>query len=135
MNDIYLESKDTDSRLCPKPTIIMNKYVQQIMMFEDKIELIVDRVTEKYDPKAIIVFGSVARGDSTEDSDLDIAIIMDSDLSEHERNVMLRVCIGSIGMAMDLLVFTPEEIEAERDDDSSIISEIMRTGEVVYGSA
>ena len=105
------------------------------MMFEDKIRVIVDRVTEHYDPKAIMVFGSVARGDSTEDSDLDIAIIMDSDLSEHERNVKVRVCIGSIGMAMDLLVFTPEEIEAERDDESSIISEIMRTGKVVYGFA
>ncbi len=105
------------------------------MMFEDKIKMIVDRVTGKYEPKAIIVFGSVARGDCTEDSDLDIAIIMDSDLSEHERNVMVRVCIGSIGMAMDLLVFTPDEIEAEKDDDSSIISEIIRTGEVVYGSA
>ena len=37
-------------------------------------------------------------------------------------------------MAMDLLVFTPEEIEAERNDESSIISEIMRTGKIVYGS-
>lgn len=33
-------------------------------MFEDKINMIIDRVTEQYDPKAIIVFGSVAKGDS-----------------------------------------------------------------------
>ncbi len=105
------------------------------MMFEDKIKLIVDRVTENYNPQAIIVFGSVAKGNSTENSDLDIAIIMDSDLTEHERNVEVRVCIGSIGIAMDLLVFTPEEIEAEKNDESSIVSEIMRTGEIVYGSA
>ena len=58
---------------------------------------------------------------------------MDSDLSEHERNVKVRVCIGPIGMAMDLLVFTPEEVEAERDDDSSIIHDIIKTGKVVYG--
>ena len=102
-------------------------------MFEDKVKTIVVRVTEKFDPKAIIVFGSVARGDSSQDSDLDIAIIMDSDLSEHERNVKVRVCIGPIGMAMDLLVFTPEEVEAERDDDSSIIYDIIKTGKVVYG--
>lgn len=60
---------------------------------------------------------------------------MESDLSEHERNVKVRVCIGPISMLMDLLVFTPEEIEAEKNDDSSIISEIMRTGKVVYGVA
>ena len=104
-------------------------------MFEDKIEMVVSRVTEHFDPKAIIVFGSVAKGDSTDDSDLDIAIIMDSDLSQHERNVKVRVCIGYIGMAMDLLVFTPEEVEAKMYDESSIVSEIMKTGEVVYGSA
>ncbi len=105
------------------------------MMFEDKIKTIVQRVTESYDPKAIIVFGSVAKGNSSEDSDLDIAIIMDSNLSEHERNVKIRVCIGAIGMPLDLLVFTPEEIEAEKADELSIVSEILRTGEVVYGSA
>lgn len=115
--------------------IIICNTVLRIMMFEDKIKMIVDRVTKNFDPKAIIVFGSAAKGNSTDDSDLDIAIIMDSDLSEHERNVKVRVCIGAIGMAMDLLVFTPQEIEAERYDESSIISEIMKTGEVVYGSA
>ncbi|WII08289.1 nucleotidyltransferase domain-containing protein [Methanomassiliicoccales archaeon LGM-RCC1] len=77
------------------------------MMFGDKIRTIVNRVTKEYEPEAIIVFGSVARGEATEESDLGIAIIMDSDLSEHERNVRMRVCIGPIGMAADLLVFTP----------------------------
>ena len=101
------------------------------MIFDDKIRMIVGRVTEEYDPEAIIVFGSAARGEATEDSDLDIAIIMDSDLPEHERNVKMRACI----MAMDLLVFTPEEVDAGKNDETSLISEIIRTGEVVYGSA
>lgn len=104
-------------------------------MFEDKIRLIVERITDKYDPKAIIVFGSVAKGTSDEDSDLDIAVIMDSELSEHERNVVVRTCVGPIGMAVDILVFTPEEIVSEKDNRFSIISEIMREGEIVYGSA
>ena len=105
------------------------------MMFEDKINTIVERITSKYNPKAIIVFGSVAKGTSTEDSDLDIAVILESDLSEHERNVDVRVCIGPIGMAMDLMVFTPEEVESEKENKFSLISEILNTGEVVYGSA
>jgi len=105
------------------------------MMFEDKINTIVEKITSKYDPKAIIVFGSVAKGTSTEDSDLDIAVILESDLSEHERNVDVRVCIGPIGMAMDLMVITPEEVELEKTNKFSLISEILSTGEVVYGSA
>ncbi len=105
------------------------------MMFEDKVELVVRRITEKFDPKAIIIFGSVAEGTSSEDSDLDVAVIMETDLPMHERNVEVRISIGLIGMPVDLLVFTPEEIEMEKDNRYSIISEIMKTGEVVYGTA
>ena len=105
------------------------------MRFQDKIDIIIERITGKYDPKAIIVFGSVANGTSTDDSDLDVAVILESDLSEHDRNVDMRVCIGPIGMALDLMVFTPEEIESEKNNQFSIVSEILKTGEVVYGSA
>lgn len=104
------------------------------MMFEDKINAIVERITSKYNPKAIIVFGSVAKGTSTEDSDLDIAVILESDLSEHERNVDVRVCIGPIGIAMDLMVFTPEEVEEGRTREGSIIYEVLNSGRVVYGT-
>ena len=104
------------------------------MMFQDKIDTVIERITSKYDPKAIIVFGSVAESTSTEDSDLDIAVILESDLSEHDRNVDVRVCIGPIGVALDLLVFTPEEVESNRADRNSIISEILSTGKIVYGT-
>ncbi len=110
------------------------KPILNTMMFEDKINTIIEKIVGRYDPKAIIVFGSVAKGTSTEDSDLDVAVILESNLSEHERNTEIRVCIGPIGVAMDLLVFTPEEVESQRNDHNPIISEILETGKVVYGT-
>lgn len=42
---------------------------------EDKVNALVQKAVENFDPKAIITFGSVDRGTATEDSDLDVAII------------------------------------------------------------
>ena len=104
-------------------------------MFEDKVNVFVDKVSKEFDPKAIIVFGSVANGTATKDSDLDVAVILDTDLSWTQRVVAIRRSLGRIGVALDLLVFTPEEIEADRNNPCTIVSEILTTGKVVYGTA
>ncbi|MBE6527707.1 MAG: nucleotidyltransferase domain-containing protein [Thermoplasmata archaeon] len=104
-------------------------------MFEDKVSAFVDKVSKDFDPKAIIVFGSVAKGTATEDSDLDVAVILDTDLSWTERVIAIRRSLGRFGVALDLLVFTPEEIEAEKNNPCTIVSEILSTGKVVYGTA
>ena len=104
-------------------------------MFEDKVNTLVEAVAKDFDPKAIIIFGSVAKGTATEDSDLDVAVIMETDLSWTQRVVAVRRTLGRFGMALDILVFTPEEVEAERKNPCTIVSEILSTGKVVYGAA
>ena len=69
-------------------------------MFEDKVDALVEKVTRDFDPKAIIIFGSVAKGTATEDSDLDVAVIMDTDLSWTQRVVAVRRALGRFGMAV-----------------------------------
>lgn len=45
----------------------------------DKItELAVKEVVEKYNPHTVIIYGSRARGDATDDSDVDVACFLDS---------------------------------------------------------
>ena len=104
-------------------------------MFEDKVDAFVDKVSKDFDPKAIIIFGSVAKGTATEDSDLNVAVILDTDLSWTQRVITIRRSLGRFGVALDLLVFTPEEVEADRGNPCSIVSEILSTGKVVYGTA
>ena len=68
-------------------------------MFEDKVDALVERVTKDFDPKAIIIFGSVAKGTATEDSDLDVAVIMDTDLSWTQRVVAVRRALNPSGVS------------------------------------
>ena len=104
-------------------------------MFEEKIETIIDRIVRGCDPKAIIIFGSVAKGTSTENSDIDIMVILDTDLTYYERTLAVRRSIGVTSIPMDILVFTPEEVEEGKQKRGSIISEVLSTGKAIYGNA
>ena len=80
------------------------------------------------------MFGSVANGTSNENSDLDIATIMETNLPMTKRVIGIRRAIGVIGMDLDILIFTPEEVEVERENPCSLVSEILKTGKTVYGT-
>ncbi len=104
------------------------------MMFEDEIETIVEKIARDHDPKAIVVFGSVAKGTSTENSDLDRMVILETDLTYYERTLAIRRSIGVTSIPIDVLAFTPAEVEDGRSQKNSVISEVLSTGKVVYGA-
>ena len=104
-------------------------------MFENEIDMIVEKIVDGCNPKAIVLFGSVSKGTSTEDSDIDLMVVLDTDLSYYERTLAVRKSIGVTSIPIDVLAFTPKEVEEERDNRFSIIHEVLRTGKVVYGTA
>lgn len=94
----------------------------------------VRRIVEKFSPKKIIIFGSVARKQADENSDLDLLIVMESDRPVHSRAVPIYVAVSGIKIPKDILVVTPEEFEENKNNKYSFVSEIVRTGEVAYES-
>ena len=98
------------------------------------VDVVIQRIVETFSPEKIIVFGSVANGTYTEASDLDLLVVMQTDLRPHQRAVAVRESVSDIDLAMDILVMTPEELEENSDDPWDITSEIVRTGCVVYDS-
>lgn len=57
------------------------------MIDEEKIEEIKKTIVKAISPEKIILFGSCARGEATEESDIDMVVIWDSDLNPHKRNL------------------------------------------------
>ena len=82
----------------------------------------------------IVIFGSVARHEATEDSDLDILVVMETDLDPLHRGTDIRRALRGVKMPMDIIVLTPEEFEEQKDDPFEFVHEIMSTGIVVYES-
>lgn len=96
------------------------------------IDAVVERIARHFAPRRIILFGSYASGQPTHDSDLDLLIIMDSDLPRHKRATPIRLLFQPTPCAMDFLVYTPEEIAEWNGTPNHIITEALRSGKVVY---
>lgn len=94
----------------------------------------VKRITEKFSPEKIIIFSSVAKGTADEYSDLDILVVMETDKQPYERSVPIYLAVAAIRVPKDIIVLTPEEFADNCDNEYSFVSEIVRTGVVVYGA-
>lgn len=105
------------------------------MIEEKKILEIVNRIAKGYDPDKIILFGSYAKGTSDENSDLDLFVLKDTDLSKAKRVVQVRKLLYGAMIPMDLVVFTPEEVNESKDNKFSFVHEILNTGQVLYERA
>ena len=96
------------------------------------LDKIVDRIVSRFSPRKIIIFGSAAEGTAAAGSDVDILIIMDTELSYHRRSGPIRAAMRGIPVATDMMVLTPGEYEMLKDNESSFASEISRTGVTAY---
>ena len=96
------------------------------------VDDVVDRIVTDFSPRMIVVFGSVARHEATEDSDLDILVVMETDLDLLHRGTDIRRALRGIMIPMDIVVVTPEEFEEQKDDPFEFVHEIMNAGIVVY---
>lgn len=102
-------------------------------MFDyEMVQPIIDRIVTVFAPKLIIVFGSVARHEAGDHSDLDILVVMDTDLKGAKRAAAIHKQTTDFMMPMDVFVLTPSEYEANKNNEFSFASEIVRTGVVAY---
>ena len=97
-----------------------------------ELQTIVDRIVAQFNPRRIFVFGSYARGDWHPDSDLDLMVEMETNLAPAARRFALRKTLVHQPCGVDILAYTPEEVEERRDSCGSIVRTILREGRVIY---
>ena len=97
-----------------------------------KIDDIVARIALKFNPDKIILFGSYASGTPNNDSDIDLLVIQDTDLPRHKRSFDIqKLLIGSM-IPMDILVYTNNEFEKEKNEKYSFINSALKTSKILY---
>ena len=92
-------------------------------------------IAQEFKPRKIILFGSYAYGTPTEDSDVDVMVIMRRKRSFRERpslEIRRRV---SAGFPVDVLVREPREIARRLRWRDSFIEEVLEKGLVMYGAS
>lgn len=96
------------------------------------LEQIISSLVTNYQPEKIILFGSMARGDVGEWSDIDLVIIKDTPLPFVQRSKEVALlCL--VPVSVDYLVYTPSEFDhmiAERNP--FIVVEVLDKGKVIY---
>jgi predicted nucleotidyltransferase len=99
---------------------------------EEILAEIARRIVEKLDPEKIILFGSYAYGDPHQDSDVDLFVVMDSNLSSAHRGVEVCRLIRPRPFPVDIIVRTPAEVSAALAKGDYFIKEILLRGKTLY---
>jgi predicted nucleotidyltransferase len=93
----------------------------------EELEKITDRLKRDRSVRLILLFGSLARGDVCDESDLDLLVVKETDKKFLDR---LDEFYQDAGIAMDIFVYTPAEFE--RMKERSIIKQTMDEGAILY---
>lgn len=95
---------------------------------------VVDRIVHKFHPMKIILFGSWARGDAREDSDIDLLVVLPK--AEHTRKAAIQIgnSLSNLPIGKDIIVATPEEIEKYGKTVGNILLPALTDGKVIYES-
>ncbi|MCL2207520.1 MAG: nucleotidyltransferase domain-containing protein [Fibromonadales bacterium] len=89
----------------------------------------------------IILFGSYAKGTATEDSDIDLVVILDTEefaktfdeRKDRRRPISTALLEVNYQFPMDIIVYSKGEFEYLKNREDFFIQEIEETGKELYG--
>lgn len=96
------------------------------------IQAIARLIVECFDPEQIILFGSQARGEVGEHSDVDLLVLMHDGGRVQRGNPIRRAIAEHFVLPVDVIIRSPEVFAEQRDDPRSAIHKVLKEGEVLY---
>ena len=103
---------------------------------DDLLNDMVRAIVAEVDPEQIILFGSRARGDAREDSDVDLLVIESAPFgkgrSRRREVARLYQVLSEFDISTDILVYSRDEVEHWRDSLNNIVARALREGRVLY---
>ena len=102
------------------------------MIASTDLDNIFHSIVGRFAPEKIILFGSYARGDATEQSDVDLMVVAQTDLPQRERFKAIRRLLADFPVALDVYLKTPEEYERWRCVVNHVVYFADKYGKVVY---
>ena len=88
------------------------------------------QIAAMFHPEQVILFGSYARGDQREGSDVDLLVVMPA-ANQSSLALRIRLALPS-PFALDLIVRTPKRLQRGLAEGDWFLREILETGKVLY---
>ena len=96
----------------------------------ERIKAISERLKKEYKAQKVILYGSYAKGEATEDSDVDLFIIAPTNERFFQRMATVLGLIRDLkkGIPIEPIVLTAEEVEKRIKVGDQFIQEIIEEG-------
>jgi predicted nucleotidyltransferase len=105
------------------------------MISNKTIQEAVELLIKAANPTRIILFGSYARGDTNEQSDLDFLIVKKELKARRMETVRLRDVLSPLRIPVDVVVISEKTYQDWKDAPGTVIYEATQEGRVVYGAS
>ena len=96
----------------------------------------VEAVVAEVNPEQVILFGSQARGDQEQQSDVDLLIIQSEPFNtvgkRDEQSVRLSRQLARFAVPTDILLYARDEVDYWRDSLNHVVARALREGKVLY---
>jgi predicted nucleotidyltransferase len=100
------------------------------MIDERTIRDAVERLLRAAPGSKVILFGSYARGEATEDSDLDFLVVEPEVKDALSEMVRLRKVLADVPASIDILVVSTKRFEYWKDTPNTVMFRALREGKV-----
>ncbi|MBI4771629.1 MAG: nucleotidyltransferase domain-containing protein [Chloroflexi bacterium] len=87
---------------------------------------------QRFHPEKIILFGSHAYGEPKPWSDVDLLVVMETELTPHKQRLEIARSLLPRPFGLDVLVRTPEDLKWRIEQGDFFLREIVARGKVVY---
>lgn len=103
---------------------------------EETVKTIVDAVVKAVDPERVYVFGSIARGEARDGSDVDLLVIENeafgagrSRLNETNR---IHKALSDFRVPVDILLYSKDEFDKWKESINHVIGRCEKEGRLIY---
>jgi predicted nucleotidyltransferase len=95
-----------------------------------RIKKIAERLKKEYKAERVILFGSYAKGEATDDSDVDIFIIAQAKERFFERCATVRKIVRdlSYGVPLSPIILNPQEVKKRLERGDQFVKQILEKG-------
>ena len=96
---------------------------------------ILRRLVQAYQPEAVYLFGSRARGQADSDSDYDLLVIVPADAPEERQRPRLAArALRGVGVPVDAVIMTRPAFDLRAHVVNSLPEAALREGRLLYGA-
>ena len=98
----------------------------------EKIDRYVEEIVKKLNPRCVILFGSFARHDISEGSDVDLLVVADFE-EDFLRRIGTLLKLNELGLPLEPVGYTPEEFKRMKEEGNVFIEGVLNSCKVLYG--